>query len=96
MLNQTFTDRGFNVNVYVEHRSDDDWTETEVRPYVRRGIPTDNAVSATYTLALYDDMRLTAGGGERLATLDETDSFVEDLYPGRPLYNVVRVRVVIW
>jgi hypothetical protein len=96
MLNQTFAQRGFNVNVYIEHRSGSDWTDTERQVLIRRGIPTDNAVSATYVVTLYDDMQLTAANNERLADLDPADFYAKDIYPGSPIYNVVRVRVVIW
>jgi hypothetical protein len=96
MLNQTFAQRGFNVNVYIEHRSGSDWTETGRRVLIRRGIPTDNAVSATHVVTLYDDMRLTAANNEPLGDLDPADFYAKDIYPSRPIYNVVRVRVVIW
>jgi hypothetical protein len=97
MLNQTFAQRDYNVNVYLEYRSNESsWTETEQYPLLRRGVPTDNAVSATYVVTLYDDMRLTAGNNERLADVDQTSYFAEDIYPDGPVYNVIRVRVVVW
>jgi hypothetical protein len=96
MLNETFAQRGFNVNVYIEYRSGSDWTETERRVLIRRGIPTDNAVSATHVVTLYDDMQLTAGSYERLGDLDPADFYAKDIYPNGPIYNIVRVRVVIW
>lgn len=96
MLNQTFTQRGFNVNVYIEYRSGSDWTETEQRVLVRRGIPTDNAVAASHVVTLYDDMQLTAANNEQLGDLDPADFYAEDIYPDDPMFNVVRVRVVIW
>jgi NADH:ubiquinone oxidoreductase subunit len=97
MLNQTFGQRGYAFNVYVEYRDDEDWTETRRRVLVWRGIPTDNAVSASYVLTLYDHMRLTSPGNqERLEALRSDDFYASDLAPNRPLFNVVRVRVVVW
>jgi hypothetical protein len=99
LLEQSFAQRGFTYNVYLEYRNGSDRSESEAIPLVRRGVPTDNAVSSTHVVTLYDDMTLTAPGDDgelRLAELDAGDYFAEDAYPNSPVYNLVRVRVVVW
>jgi hypothetical protein len=102
MLNQTFDQRGFSFNVYLEYRNTTTGG-TERLPLVRRGEPTDNAVTESYTVTLYDDMPLTRydateqefeQGGATLGSLDG-DEFYADNLPG-PVFNVVRIEVTIW
>ena len=102
MLNQTFYQRGFSFNVYLEYRNTSTGG-TERLPLVRRGEPTDNAVTESYTVTLYDDMPLTRydateqeleQGGTQLGSLED-DKFYADNLPG-PVYNVIRIEVTIW
>lgn len=97
-LDRAFGDRriAFNVRV-VYHRTDG--TVASVR-MVDMGTPTDNAVSASRTVTLYDDSRLTseAGPGATLAEVNESSTgsfYAPDVSEG-PLYNVVEVRIVAW
>jgi len=98
MLNQTFGQRGFTYNVYVEYRKRSDHTSSEEVVYIRRGEPTDNAVSASISIALFDDMRLTSPTSNTTlgATANETVFYARDIDDSGPLYNVVVVRVVVW
>lgn len=97
-LDRALGDRriAFNVRV-VYHRTDGTIASTRM---VYMGSPSDNAVSASRTVTLYDDSRLTSeeGPGATLAEVNEssTESFyVPDVSEG-PLYNVVEVRIVAW
>lgn len=103
-LNRTFLDRGiaFNLNLHYAVTTGDRRT----RRVVYAGQPSDNAVSATRTVTLYDDDVLydpdPPGGAVPTAnTLTEVnaaanDSFyAPDAHAG-PLYNVVVVEVVVW
>lgn len=58
-LNQTFNQRGFSYNVQLEYLSATEANETEQTPMVFRGVPTEEAVSVTYTVVLYDNETLT-------------------------------------
>lgn len=96
MLNQTFSQRGYKYNVYLETRRGDDWTKSERYPLVKRGEPTDNAVTATYVVTMYDNQTLSPASSRKLGDLGEEEFYAEDIYPDEPLFNIVRVRVVIW
>jgi hypothetical protein len=95
ILNQTFSQRGLTYNVVIEYRLASDWSKTNSVVLVKRGVPTNNAVSATTTLTVFDTDTITApSSGETLA--DETAFYASDIDPGGPLYNVLTVRVVVW
>lgn len=96
--NETFTERGFVYNLYLRYRTATDPTETVTERVVYRGVPSSNAVTATYTVVLYDDMTLTApedAGGATLSSLADNEFYASDADPG-PVYNVVEVRIVVW
>jgi hypothetical protein len=96
MLLATFESRGVAFNVYFAYTTD---TGTFVRQrFIYRGEPSDNAATASTTVALYDDDRLydanetptdTTVNGSNYDALIPPDSSTE-------LYNVVRVEVVVW
>jgi hypothetical protein len=95
ILDRTLAEAGliYNVNVlYLTSVGDQ-----RVRPVVHQGEPSDQAVTVTRTVTLYDDDRLRAAdespSGTTLADAD--GFFINDLARG-PLYNVVRVEVVVW
>lgn len=98
MLNQTFSQRGLSYNVFVRYRLNDsvnDWTETDRVVLVKRGVPTDNAVSSTYTFTLYDSMRLTSPSSDK-TLVGEDRFYAPDIDPNGPVYNIVTVRLVVW
>jgi hypothetical protein len=94
-LNETFLDRGIAFNLYAHYLT----SERTVRrqSIVRMGGPSDNAISARWQVALYDDDVLYAADGTRSThTLENSTTFyAPDRYPG-PLYNVIEVEVVVW
>ncbi|APE95726.1 DUF7288 family protein [Halodesulfurarchaeum formicicum] len=83
----------YNVNLrYLSSTGDQ-----RVRTLVDQGNPSDQAVTASRTVVLYDDDQLRAADGSRTdRTVSETSGyFAHDTAPG-PLYNVIRVEVVVW
>lgn len=73
------------------------------QPLVESGTPSDEAVRVTETVTLYDDMRLLdANASRENATLREVaedpdlEFYAPDVSPDGPLYNVIRVEVVVW
>ena len=94
-LNQTFRERGIAFNLYAHYQT----SERAVRrqPLVQMGGPSDNAISARWTVTLYDDDVLYASDNTPTNnTLANASSFyAPDQHPGQ-LYNVVEVEVVVW
>jgi hypothetical protein len=62
VLNESFRQRGRIYNLEVEYRDPNAPNGSETLPIVFRGVPSDNAVSTTYTVVLYDEMTLTGPG----------------------------------
>lgn len=93
MLERVFDERGIAYNVYVRFRGDR--SESPII-YVYNGRPSDNAVSASYTLTLTDDDHLyDTDETQNETTLSEASGFpVPDR--GDNVYNTVRVEVVSW
>lgn len=100
-LNRTFVDRRIAVNVDIRHYETADRTGRNTTSLVDMGEPSNNAVSATRTVALADDANLTAPGYEE-STLrglaDGTDSgeFYATETGSGPLFAHVEVRIVVW
>jgi hypothetical protein len=96
MLQDGFSDRGIAYNVYF-HFQTDSGKATERLVY--RGAPSDNAVSASRTVTLYDDDELYEAD-ESLdtgTTVGGTSNFyAPDVDSPSAVYNVVRVEVVVW
>lgn len=95
LLDETFLARGvaFNVNVHFLTPAG----ERGTRRLVHLGDPSDNAVSASRVVTLYDDDRLLAADGTRSSrTLADTPYFVGDLNESSHVYAVVEVEVVVW
>lgn len=84
----------YNVNVHYEAADGDIRTQR----LVHHGTPSDDAVRVTEWVTLYDDDRLYAADGtERSVSLAESAAFyAPDAAPDSPVYNVVRVEVVVW
>jgi len=90
MLNETFGSRGIAYNVYLAYNG----SENQVR-YVYRGQPSDNAISVSRTVVLFDSDRLRTATGKPNRTVGNASSFyAPDV--GQNVYNVVTVRVVVW
>ncbi len=96
-LHDEFTDRGYTYNLYVTYQLASNPTETATERVVYRGVPSANAVTATTTVVLYDDLTLTAPDDAGNATLSELGGkfYAPDVSDG-VVYNVVEVRLVVW
>ena len=99
-LNRTFVDRRIAVNVELRHYNTSARRERKTTSLVDMGTPSDNAVSATRTVALADDANLTAPGYEGAtlrAVADDPDrEFYATETASGPLFAHVEVRIVVW
>jgi hypothetical protein len=95
MLSRAFNENGIAYNVYFRFQTSDG--DPITRRYVYSGVPTDNAVTATHTVTLWDDDPLYEADGTPSSTRLSTENVT---YPmpdtGANLYNTVRVEVVAW
>jgi len=95
MLERAFNENGIAYNVYFRFQNAEG--EPITRRYVYSGVPTDNAVTATHTVTLWDDDPLYDADGTPNSTRLGTQNMT---YPmpdtGANLYNTVRVEVVAW
>ena len=89
---RAFDGRGLAVNVLVYHNESE-----EPSRMVYRGEPSDNAVSASRTVTIYNGSELAAP--ETSTTVENATSF-DEVVPydgtGGTVYNVVRVEVTVW
>jgi hypothetical protein len=106
---ETFTERGYSYNIALHYRGDNSSNVTDGTDeltFVSQGDPTTDAVSAGYTITLYDNMTLNQDvndDGRELWEYDQSPENGENGYfpipdaaPDSPLYNVVEVRVTVW
>jgi len=97
MLNRTFTSQGIAYNVRFEYQTSNG-TGTSTQQFIYNGVPSDNAVSASWTTVLDDSDRLYTAQveptGPRIGD-SSTDFYIPNAYDS-DLYNVVRVEVVVW
>jgi hypothetical protein len=104
-LSTAYGGRSIAYNVYVSYQSGTGSWITQRMVY--RGRPSDNAVSASRTVTLYDsDCMLDSDNETTTRCLDDTDDsdgndwtrsdFYAPDISGNGLYNVVRVEVVAW
>lgn len=105
LLNQTFTERSYLYNVDVSYLPANASANRETIPMVYRGDPSDRAVTASYTVTLFDNQTLTAPNSSRNVQLWQYDANAtnneDGYYPipdavDGPVYNVVEVRVIVW
>lgn len=92
-LNTTFKDRNIAFNMYVQYQQSGN--EVREKTVVYQGKPSDNSVASSRTIPLYDAMQMNDGSGR---TVKEVGSrfYAKDAHPDSPLYNVVRVKLVVW
>lgn len=92
-LDRTFASRNVIVNVYVYY--EEDGREKEQR-MVYRGEPSDNAVSATTTVTLYEGATRYAADGSRTATITNDTFYAPNASAANGAYNTLRVEVIAW
>lgn len=93
LIEETFEDRRIATNVYVTYSRSGGGSGTQ--QMVNMGNPSDNAMSATTTVVLYEDDELTAPGESE--TVSETPAyFAPNVDEDSNVYNVVEVRIVVW
>lgn len=94
-LNDTFLNESIAFNVYVVY-----WEGSvrKERPMTFMGSPSDNAVTASRTVTLFNDTELSAPGqSSNVSTAAANSSFyATDVERGGELFNVVEVRIVAW
>lgn len=92
ILQQRFGE-GWSYNVELHPQNDDG----KIHELVYQGNPSSSAVTASYTVTLYDDQNVTGdeGSDETLSGIDEQTIDEIDDSDG-PIYNVVEVRVIVW
>ena len=89
---RAFDGRGLAVNVLIYYNE-----SKEPSRMVYRGEPSDNAVSASRTVTIYDDSELTAPDAtETAGSADNFGDAVPEDASGSSVYNVVRVEVTVW
>ena len=91
-LNQTFREDRVAFNVYVFYHKPDDSIRQKTMVYM--GSPSDNAVTASRSVFLYDDTPIS--GPEANGNVSGTDFYAPDAVPDGPLYNALEVRIVTW
>jgi hypothetical protein len=105
LLNETFTQRSYFFNVELAYRPGNLSTGTETVQMAYRGEPSDDAVTASYTVTLYDNQTLTTDNASQNVELWQYDTNAtnsdDGYYPipnavEGPIYNVVEVRLVVW
>lgn len=109
-LNRTLDERDVvvNVNLHYLEAADDGTLQPRTQRLIHQGIPSDDAVRAVRTVTLYDDDPLFAPANDSSnatvvpmnttvieASQNET-FYAPDVAPAEPLFNVVRVEVVVW
>ncbi len=103
MLSTTFSERGQDYNVIFKYRTNDS-NRTGTVPFAYRGEPSDDAVTTSYRVTLYDNMTLTSPNATdvEIWRYDTNQTNNErGYYPipnaiDGPVYNVVEVRLTVW
>ncbi|ELZ14540.1 hypothetical protein C477_20414 [Haloterrigena salina JCM 13891] len=94
ILRERFTERGLSYNVELIYQNESN--EHESRYFVDQGKSA--AVTASYTVPLYDSDNLTAPGYRDRELSESTNYPIPEAgsADGSELYNVVEVRVSVW
>ena len=87
---RAFDGRGLAVNVLIHYNE-----SKEPSRMVYRGAPSDNAVSASRTVTIYNSSEL-AGTSTTVENATSFDEVVPYDGTGGTVYNVVRVEVTVW
>jgi hypothetical protein len=97
-LSMAFGGRGLAYNVYVSYQtSTGNWVD---QPMLYRGRPSDNAISASRTVTLYESDCLVDDSSRTTSDCLDDSSVSNGFYANdvsnSGVYNVVRVEVVVW
>ena len=94
LLNRTFRDERIAFNVHVFYWKDQTFVRQRM---VFMGTPSDNAVSASRMVTVFNDTKLTGQNQITLENAHETNRFyAPNAHFGGELYNVMEVRLVVW
>lgn len=87
---------GWSYNVELHPQGDDE----ETHDLVYQGNPSSSAITASYTVTIYDDQNATGSDNRELSDINEdgsTEATIDDIDDSDgPIYNVVEVRVIVW
>jgi len=97
-LNRTLADRRIAYNVRVRYHNTTGTPLVRTQSMVEMGQPSDNAVTASRTVTLYDSTTLTGSDDSTLAQLEDDSgaSFYAPNVDSGPVYNRVEVRIITW
>jgi hypothetical protein len=91
-LNETFGDPGIAFNVRVTA-----WNTSDGKTLIDQGTPTDNAVTASHPVVLFEDTPHSDPTVGNVSTWAASDQFnVPDASPETELYAVMEVHVTVW
>lgn len=94
LLNETFRSERIAFNVDIFYRKNGRFVRQRM---VFMGTPSDNAVTASRTITVFNDTQLT---GSDPITLEDAYSnntfYAPDIHTGGELYNVMEVRLIVW
>jgi len=96
-LEGTFGDQQVKYNVDLHYR--DSAGDRQTQQLIESGTPNDNAVRVVETVTLYDNTTLVDENEEPTATAladVEEEFYAPNVDEESPLYNVLRVEVVLW
>lgn len=96
-MGKTFGDRQVRYNVDLHYR--DSTGDRQTQRLVESGTPNDDAVRVVETVTLYDDTALVDENGDPTATSladSEEKFYAPNADDESPLYNVIRVEVMLW
>lgn len=95
-LSSAFQDGVYAYNLELRFLDTDGTFETT--DMIRMGTPSDNAVTATQTVILFEDDRIANGDeeGSQLGELPEDEFWAPDVDGSSSVYNVVEVRFTLW
>ncbi|WP_255196617.1 DUF7288 family protein [Halorarius litoreus] len=96
IIDRSMEPRRIVYNVYVRYEAENGGKRAQRLVY--RGEPSDNAVSATKTLVLFDDDVLYGKDESPLTTTlgGTAEFYAPDAHPSSGVYNVVEVEVIAW
>lgn len=94
MLEETFTNRSYRYNVYVDYRANG---TTDTNPLFEQGVPNSNAVTASHAVTLHGGMNLTGPGPDvSLADLGDEQFYASAIESNDVDLYMVEIRVVVW